>query len=73
MREEICGRFEGYEVYMQELDRQLQEVWAQQCGQRPLPQEKATAEAHHERMQKAKEDVDAKWEKNQRQREQLDK
>ena len=73
IRDEFCEKYGGYEAYMQKLEKQLQEEWAQQRGQKPLAQQKASADAHLNRMQKAKEVDDTKLEDIQRQLEQLAK
>ena len=72
-RDEICKQYGGYEVHLQELDKQLQEERAQQRGQKPLAEQQSSAETYLNRMQKVKEANDTKLENIQRQLEQLAK
>ena len=56
LRAILCESKGGYEVFLAELERKLQELWAKQREQRPLAQQKASAEAHLRKMQKARDE-----------------
>ena len=73
LQKELCAPYGGYEVYMRKLEKQLHEERVQQRGQKPLGQQRASADAHQRKMQKAKDEIVAKREKAQSQFEQLAK
>ena len=62
LREALCAASGGHEALLKSLEDELAGVWAKQREQKPLDEQKASAEAHHKRMQKAKDDATSKLE-----------
>jgi hypothetical protein len=56
-REELCEGKGGYAAFLAQLEGELQQAWARQRVQLPLAQQKASAEAHLKRKQKAHDDA----------------
>lgn len=57
LREVLCEGKGGYAAFLAQLEGELQQAWARQRVQLPLAQQKASAEAHLKRKQKARDDA----------------
>ena len=62
LRESLCADKGGYAAVLKDLEARLDAECIKQREQRPTSEQKASAEAHFKRMQKAKEDATCKLE-----------
>jgi hypothetical protein len=62
MREILCVTVGGHEAYLKSLEDELEGIRAKRREQKPLAQQKASAEAHLKRTQKAREEAATKLE-----------
>ena len=61
-RETLCASKGGYQTFLGELEGRLEAEYAKQREQKPISQQKASAEAHLKKMQRAKSEADCKLE-----------
>jgi hypothetical protein len=53
----LCEGMGGYAAYLAQLEEELRQVWAKQRSQKPLAQQKVSAENHLKRRQKSRDDA----------------
>ena len=53
----LCESKGGYAAYLAQFEDELRQTWARQRSQKPLPQQKASAEAHLKRRQKIRDEA----------------
>jgi hypothetical protein len=53
----LCESKGGFAAYLAQLEDELRQTWARHRGQKPLAQQKASAEAHFKRRQKIRDEA----------------
>lgn len=57
LRDVLCEGKGGFAVFLAQLEDELRQAWARQRDQKPLAQQKASAEAHLKRKQKCRDEA----------------